>query len=238
MFQSTSKGPQGSPEPRSPVPDSGPGTGVTGSSSPPDFHLRTLKPSTTSEEEGAPDGCSSAVSKELPPQQLELGQAEEDIQEFPPTPILILLTISLCLIVFTIALDNTILATAVPKITSDFHTLEDVGWYGSAYILTMTATLPTFGKIYTMFNPKITYLVGLGIFAVGSIVCASAPSSNAFIGGRALAGIGGAALAAGALNIVGLVMTQNSIVAPSMLTSRVKGRADGQASTLHGLHRW
>jgi hypothetical protein len=59
------------------------------------------------------------------------------------------LSFGLCLTTFVIALDNTIIATAIPKITSVFNSLDDVGWYGSSYLLTTTSLQPSFGKVYT-----------------------------------------------------------------------------------------
>lgn len=64
---------------------------------------------------------------------------------------------------------------------------------GSSYLLTTTALQPTFGKIYGIFNIKYTYLIAVGIFELGSLVTAAAPTSNAFIVGRALAGVRGGA---------------------------------------------
>ena len=81
-------------------------------------------------------------------------------------------------------------ATAIPKITSEFHSLQDVGWYSSSYLLTLMALQPTFGKIYIYFEIKRVFICALLIFEVGSIVCATAPNSEAFIVGRAIAGIG------------------------------------------------
>ncbi|KAF8861348.1 MFS general substrate transporter [Acephala macrosclerotiorum] len=104
---------------------------------------------------------------------------------------------------FMIAIDGGILATAIPRITSDFHNLNDVGWYGSAYLLTEMAFQPTFGRIYTFFDARITYLVSIVIFGVGSIVCAAAPNSSALIIGRAISGAGAAGLLCGSLLIYG-----------------------------------
>ena len=103
---------------------------------------------------------------------------------------LAILSVGLCLTTFVIALDNTIIATAIPKITTVFNSLDDVGWYGSSYLLTTTSLQPSFGKIYTYFDVKYTYLFALVIFEVGSIVCAAATSSPMFIVGRAVAGAG------------------------------------------------
>jgi fucose permease len=114
-----------------------------------------------------------------------------------------ILTLGLCLTTFVIALDNTIIATAIPRITTVFDSLGDVGWYGSSYLLTTTSLQPSFGKIYTYFDVKFTYLFALIIFEVGSIICAAATSSPMFIVGRAVAGAGAAALFSGGMNIIG-----------------------------------
>lgn len=116
---------------------------------------------------------------------------------------LAILSIGLCLTTFVIALDNTIIATAIPKITSVFNSLEDVGWYGSSYLLTTTSLQPSFGKVYTYFDVKYTYLSALVLFEVGSVICAAASSSAMFIVGRAVAGAGAAALYSGGMTIIG-----------------------------------
>lgn len=72
---------------------------------------------------------------------------EGDDEAVYPTGIkLFLVTIALCLSVFLVALDNTIIATAIPKITDRFQSLGDVGWYASAYLLTTCALQLFFGK--------------------------------------------------------------------------------------------
>jgi MFS family permease len=113
-----------------------------------------------------------------------------------------ILSLGLCLTTFVIALDNTIIATAIPKITTVFNSLEDVGWYGSSYLLTTCSLQPSFGKVYTYFDVKYTYLSALLIFEVGSVICAAATSSAMFIIGRAIAGSGAAALFQGGMTII------------------------------------
>ena len=98
--------------------------------------------------------------------------------------------------------DNTIIATAIPKITDQFHSLPDVGWYGSAYLLTTASFQLLFGKFYTFFSIKWVYLIAIGIFELGSLICGVAPNSIALIIGRAVAGIGSAGIFSGALIIV------------------------------------
>lgn len=53
------------------------------------------------------------------------------------------------------------LATAIPRITSDFHRLEDISWYGSAYLLTEMSFQPTFGRLYVLFDAKLLYLTSI-----------------------------------------------------------------------------
>ena len=97
---------------------------------------------------------------------------------------------SLMAAVFLVALDQTIISTAIPKITDDFNSITDIGWYGSSYLLTATAFQPTYGKIYTIFSIKWVFLMAIGVFELGSLICAVAPSSAVLIVGRAIAGIG------------------------------------------------
>lgn len=99
--------------------------------------------------------------------------------------------------------DRSIVATAVPEITVEFNSLEDVGWYGSSFLLTMCCFQLLFGKLYAYVSIKWVFLVALAIFEIGSVVCAAAPSSTALIIGRAVAGIGAAGLLSGGL-IVGI----------------------------------
>lgn len=120
----------------------------------------------------------------------------------PMGPRLILIVASLMLAVFCMALDNTIIAVAIPKITDDFHALNDVGWYASGYLLTGCAFQLFFGKLYVLFNVKWVLLSALFIFEVGSLVCAVAPSSTALIVGRAVAGLGSAGIFTGAFVVV------------------------------------
>ena len=129
-------------------------------------------------------------------------EAEADNTEYPGTFALMLITIALCLAVFCASLDNTIIATAIPEITNHFKALDDVGWYGSAYFLTCCAFQLFFGKLYTFFSIKWVFLIVLGIFELGSLICGVAPTSEALIVGRAIAGVGSAGLFTGALLII------------------------------------
>jgi hypothetical protein len=77
---------------------------------------------------------------------------EERDLEYPSVLKAVIIIASLFLTVFLVALDQTIIGTAIPKITDQFHSIGDVGWYGSAYFLTSTALQPTYGRIYKILN--------------------------------------------------------------------------------------
>ncbi|KAL9020794.1 MAG: hypothetical protein Q9185_001978 [Variospora sp. 1 TL-2023] len=111
---------------------------------------------------------------------------------------------ALCLGTLLDAIDITIIGVAVPTISAEFNALDDVGWYGSAYLLSLTALQPVFGVVYKFFDPKTVYLCSVLVFEAGSIMSAAAPSSPVFILGRAVTGCGGAGLLQGALCIVAL----------------------------------
>ncbi|OOQ89724.1 putative efflux pump antibiotic resistance protein [Penicillium brasilianum] len=130
------------------------------------------------------------------------GDFGEESQEYPSTLQLIPILVGLCLQSICIALDNTILSTAVPKITEQFNSLEDISWYASAYLLTTcTVTLP-FGRIYTFYSTKWIYMIALALFEIGSLICAVTPTSKGLILGRAIAGIGSGGMSPGALLVL------------------------------------
>ncbi|KAF6842960.1 major facilitator superfamily transporter [Colletotrichum musicola] len=131
--------------------------------------------------------------------------SEDDI-EYPHGLKLVLIIVSLCLAVFLVALDQTIIAPALGAITSEYGSTKDIGWYGSSYLLTTTALQPMYGTVYKLFSIKYAYLVAIAIFEIGSLLCALAPSSTAFIVGRAIAGIGTAGLFSGSIVILSYTM--------------------------------
>ncbi len=63
-----------------------------------------------------------------------------------------------------VAIDNTIIAVAIPEISSVFNALDQVGWYGSAYLLTVTALQPTCGRLYKYFDMKYSFLCSVIVF--------------------------------------------------------------------------
>ncbi|KAI9736494.1 MAG: hypothetical protein M1818_006004 [Claussenomyces sp. TS43310] len=118
----------------------------------------------------------------------------------------------LFLIMFTIsmsglltALEIGIIATAIPEITGEFHSISDVGWYGCATFLVAGAFAAMWGKLYKYLNIKYAYLASIAIFLVGSIVAAAAPNSTAVIVGRAIQGWGISGTMSGSIIIINYV---------------------------------
>ncbi|KAL9613423.1 MAG: hypothetical protein Q9167_002021 [Letrouitia subvulpina] len=130
------------------------------------------------------------------------GETEEDESQYPSTKIVAVVMIALYLAMFLVALDRTIISTAVPRITDEFNSLGDVGWYGSAYLLTACGFQLQFGRVYTFYHTKWVFLLAIGAFEVGSALCGAAPSSAAFIIGRAIAGAGSAGVFSGVIVIM------------------------------------
>ncbi|KAI1267016.1 putative MFS multidrug transporter [Xylariaceae sp. FL1019] len=145
---------------------------------------------------------------------------------------------------FLVLLDFSITATAIPYITSDFHRLQDIGWYGSAYVLSSAALQPLTGKLYTYLNVKHTFLFFFLIFEVGSLLCGVATSSTFFILGRTVAGVGSSGLENGALTLIaGAVPLHkrpfyNGIVFGVCQTGIVLGPLIGGALTQYASWRW
>lgn len=86
------------------------------------------------------------------PPGMEEDEAERNFR--PKTLKFWAIMISVFMAMFLVALDRTIIGTAIPKITDEFRSVGDIGWYGSAYQLTTAASQLLFGRIYRFYNIK------------------------------------------------------------------------------------
>ena len=120
------------------------------------------------------------------------------------------------------------MATAIPKITDEFHGLSEVAWYGSAFFLTVGGFQSTWGKAYKYFSLKYMYLLSIIIFELGSLICGVAPNSKALIVGRAIAGLGAAGIGSGSYTVIAVAAKPRS---RPLLTGLVGG-AYGIASVI------
>lgn len=157
---------------------------------------RSTLASTPGEPEGESIELAPVVTQQAP---------EQDAQIRYPKPLaLALLLLGISLAAFLVALDRTIIATAIPRITDEFDSPADVGWYGSAYLLTSCAFQPTYGRVFSQFDVRWSFVVTLALFELGSLICAVAPNSTVLIVGRAIAGMGCAGIFAGCLVIIAM----------------------------------
>jgi MFS family permease len=91
---------------------------------------------------------------------------------------------------------------AIPSITNDFNSYDDIGWYGSGYLVTACSLQPLYGRVYTKFDIRWSFLAAVALFAIGSLICALAPMSSILIFGRAVAGCGSAGILTGSFVVV------------------------------------
>lgn len=101
---------------------------------------------------------------------------------------------SILLSILLIALDQTILATALPRIASDFNSFDKQGWVSSSFILTQTAFILWFGQFLRIYPAKWCLVGSVTIFEVGSAICGSSHGVYQLIVGRAISGVGAAGI--------------------------------------------
>lgn len=125
---------------------------------------------------------------------------------------------------FLVALDQTIIATALGRIVEEFNAYESLTWIVTAYLLTTTVTVPIAGKLSDLFGRKKLLLIGVAIFLAGSVFSGMAGSIEMLIYARALQGIGGGIITANAFTIVG-----------DLFAARERGRWQGLIGAVFGL---
>lgn len=104
---------------------------------------------------------------------------------------------------FLVALDQTIVSTALAAIVKQFNNFDAMGFIVTAYLLTNTVTVPLAGKLSDMYGRRPVLLAGVAIFTIGSLLSGNSPSVEWLIAWRALQGIGGGIITANAFTIVG-----------------------------------
>ncbi|KAF8315115.1 ABC transporter [Clavulina sp. PMI_390] len=109
---------------------------------------------------------------------------------------------AMLLSVLLIAVDQSIVATALPHIVSQFNALDQAAWVATAYFLTQAGFILFFGAVLSIAPTKYVFLVAVSLFELGSLVCGVAPNMNTLIFGRALAGVGAAGIFGACLAII------------------------------------
>ncbi len=125
----------------------------------------------------------------------------------PPVPVLshkdiTSIVVGIILAMFLSALDQTIIATAMPTIGRDLGDADQVSWVASVYLLTATAVTPLYGKLSDIHGRRGVLLIAIVIFTLGSIACGLAPTMLTLIAARAMQGLGGGGLISLAQTII------------------------------------
>jgi EmrB/QacA subfamily drug resistance transporter len=125
---------------------------------------------------------------------------------------------------FLVALDQTIIATALGKIVEEFQSFSSLTWVVTAYMLTTTVTVPIAGKMSDIFGRRKILLSGVVIFVLGSFLSGGALDINQLIFARAFQGIGG-----------GIIMANAFTIAGDLFSPRERGKWQGLIGAVFGL---
>ena len=125
---------------------------------------------------------------------------------------------------FLVALDQTIIATALGRIVEDFNSFSSLSWIVTSYLLTTTVTVPIAGKFSDLFGRRTMLLIGVAIFGASSLKSGLARDINQLVLWRAVQGIGGGIITANAFTIVG-----------DLFAARERGRWQGLIGAVFGL---
>ena len=125
---------------------------------------------------------------------------------------------------FLVALDQTIIATALGKIVEEFNAFSSLSLIVTAYLLTTTVTVPIAGKLSDLFGRRNVLLTGVFIFVLGSLLSGIAGTIDQLVWFRALQGIGGGIITANAFTIVG-----------DLFAPRERGKWQGIMGAVFGL---
>jgi len=124
---------------------------------------------------------------------------------------------------FLSALDQSIVGTALPRITSELGGLDKLSWVVTAYLLTATASTPLWGKISDLYGRRLLFQIAIGTFLVGSLLAGFSQNIEQLIAFRAVQGLGGGGLMALAMATIG------DIIPP-----RERGRYQGYFAAVFG----
>lgn len=146
-------------------------------------------------------------------------------------PVLLAIMMSTALV----AVDSTIIATAVPSIVSSIGGFSEFPWLFSLYLLAQAVTVPVYGKLADLFGRKPVLLAGIGLFLLGSIMCGVAWSMPVLIAFRGVQGLGAGAVQPMSMTIVGDLYTVEERARVQGYIASVWGMASVVGPTLGGV---
>lgn len=142
------------------------------------------------------------------------------------------------------ALDQTIIATAMPKIADEFNSLESLSWIFTAYMLASTVSVPIYGKLSDLYGRKIFFVGGIITFLIGSVLSGASQSMVQLIIFRVLQGLGAGAIMINAFAIIGDLFSPRErgkwqgIIGGVFALSSIVGPILGGFLTDHVSWRW
>lgn len=136
----------------------------------------------------------------------------------------LIIMVSVMASLFLVALDQTIISTALGKIVEDFHAFSALSWIVTAYLITTTITVPIAGKLSDLFGRRLLLLIGVAIFTLASLLSGASGDVTQLIMWRAVQGIGGGIITANAFTIVG-----------DLFAARERGKWQGLIGAVFGL---
>lgn len=136
----------------------------------------------------------------------------------------LIIMISVMASLFLVALDQTIIATALGKIVEEFNSFSSLTWIVTAYLITTTLTVPVAGKLSDLYGRRTMLLIGVAVFVAGSLLSGISGSIEQLIWWRALQGIGGGIITANSFTIVG-----------DLFAARERGKWQGVVGAVFGL---
>lgn len=128
------------------------------------------------------------------------------------------------------ALDQTIVATALPTIVGDLGGLNHLSWVVTAYLLTSTASVPLYGKISDLYGRKRIFQAAIVLFLIGSVICGAAQNMLTLIIARGIQGAGGGGLMALAMIIIAdVVSPRERGTLPGLYRRGIRNRKRGRS---------
>ncbi|MBX6354008.1 MAG: MFS transporter [Thermoflavifilum sp.] len=114
-----------------------------------------------------------------------------------------MVTVAMMVAIFLVAIDVTVVGTAMPRIVADLGGLDLISWVFAVYTLTTTVTTPIYGKLADLFGRRIVFTVGVILFVLGSMLSGAAHTMGQLIAFRAFQGIGAGAVMPITFTIIG-----------------------------------
>ncbi len=155
------------------------------------------------------------------------GAADQSVaQDFVqlPTRQIVLTMIGVLLAMFLASLDQTVVATAMPRIIADLGGFDRFTWVTTAYLVASTTAVPIVGRLTDIHGRKIFYVAGIVVFLIGSVLAGFSQTMNQLIAFRAIQGLGG-----------GIIMVNSFTAIADLFPPETRGKYQGFIGVVFGM---